>query len=88
MKHGMVKGLMTGMLIGGAAATMFGVMNWQTERRWNQQMRKGGQWLSEKADSLKEAIDKAYAAVEKIHFDNAYYRHDIGARAMKAAAEV
>ncbi|MBQ2960225.1 MAG: phosphoribosylamine--glycine ligase [Oscillospiraceae bacterium] len=44
--------------------------------------------VTEKADSLKEAIDKAYAAVEKIHFDNAYYRHDIGARAMKAAAEV
>ena len=44
--------------------------------------------VTEKADSLKEAIDKAYAAVEKIHFDNAYYRRDIGARAMKAAAEV
>ena len=44
--------------------------------------------VTEKADSLKEAIDKAYADVEKIHFDNAYYRHDIGARAMKAAAEV
>jgi len=44
--------------------------------------------VTEKADSLKAAIDKAYAAVEKIHFDNAYYRHDIGARAMKAAAEV
>ena len=29
-KHGMVKGLMTGAIIGGAAATMFGVMNWQT----------------------------------------------------------
>jgi len=29
------------------------------------------------------ARDKCYAAVEKIHFDGAYYRHDIGAQAMK-----
>ncbi len=35
-------------------------------------------------DSLAEAIDAAYAKVEKIHFDNAYYRRDIGARALKA----
>lgn len=48
----MVKGLMTGMLIGGAAATMFGVMNWQTERRWNQQLRRGGRWLSHKTDEI------------------------------------
>ena len=39
------------------------------------------------APSLKEAIDGAYALVEKIHFDNAFFRHDIGARAMKAATE-
>ncbi|HEX3040206.1 MAG TPA: phosphoribosylamine--glycine ligase [Caproiciproducens sp.] len=26
----------------------------------------------------KEALDKAYSAVEKIHFDGAHYRHDIG----------
>jgi phosphoribosylamine--glycine ligase len=36
------------------------------------------------ADSLTGAIDKAYAQVEKVHFDNAYYRHDIGARALRA----
>ncbi|MBQ8507934.1 MAG: hypothetical protein IJ466_10960 [Clostridia bacterium] len=52
MKSGTMRGLMTGMLIGGAAATMFGVMNWQTERKWNQKMRKGGQWVSQKADDL------------------------------------
>ena len=32
---------------------------------------------------LKSAVDGAYALVEKIHFDNAFYRHDIGARALK-----
>ena len=39
------------------------------------------------APSLKEAINGAYALVEQIHFDNAFFRHDIGARAMKAATE-
>ena len=37
------------------------------------------------ADSLKEAISASYAAVDKIQFENKYIRHDIGARALKAA---
>ncbi|MDO5449064.1 MAG: phosphoribosylglycinamide synthetase C domain-containing protein, partial [Clostridia bacterium] len=36
------------------------------------------------APTLEEAIDKAYAAIKTIHFDNAYYRTDIGQRALKA----
>ena len=36
------------------------------------------------ADSLPAAIEDAYQLVEQIHFDNAYYRHDIGAKALKA----
>ncbi len=36
------------------------------------------------ADRLEEAIHASYAMVEKIDFENAYYRHDIGARALKA----
>ena len=28
--------------------------------------------------SQEEALEKAYAAVEKIHFDGVHYRHDIG----------
>ncbi len=35
-------------------------------------------------DTLKDAVDNAYKAVDKIHFANAFYRHDIGARALKA----
>ena len=35
------------------------------------------------ADTLKSAIDNAYDNVSKISFDNAYYRKDIGKRAMK-----
>ena len=36
------------------------------------------------ASSLEEAIDKSYKAVDKVHFGNAFYRHDIGAKALKA----
>lgn len=36
------------------------------------------------APDLKEAIDRAYANVQKVHFDNAYCRRDIGQRALKA----
>lgn len=36
------------------------------------------------ADTLKEAIDKAYAEVDNVTFENAFYRHDIGQRALKA----
>lgn len=36
------------------------------------------------ADSLKDAIREAYAMAETIQFDNHYYRHDIGARALEA----
>jgi len=39
------------------------------------------------ADTLKGAIEKSYNEVKKIHFDNAFYRNDIGARAMKALEE-
>ncbi len=35
---------------------------------------------------LKRALRSAYAAVEKISFDGAFYRKDIGQRALKAAA--
>ncbi|MDR0952212.1 MAG: phosphoribosylamine--glycine ligase [Oscillospiraceae bacterium] len=36
------------------------------------------------ADTLPEAIDKAYAAVGQIHFENAFYRKDIGKKALEA----
>ena len=46
----------------------------------------GGRVLGvvETADTLPEAIRKAYSQAEKIHFSNAYCRKDIGARALKA----
>lgn len=36
------------------------------------------------ADTLQEAIDSSYKMVEQIRFDNAFYRHDIGQKALKA----
>ena len=40
--------------------------------------------VTELAATLPEAIEKAYADVEKISFENAYYRRDIGKRALEA----
>ncbi len=39
------------------------------------------------ADDLKTAIEKAYTKVETVTFDNAFYRKDIGQRALKAYGE-
>ncbi len=46
----------------------------------------GGRVLgaTEIADSLENAISGAYKLVSQIKFDNAYYRNDIGQRALKA----
>lgn len=45
----------------------------------------GGRVLGvvETAENLKNAIDKAYETVSKVHFENAYYRKDIGQKALK-----
>ena len=39
------------------------------------------------ADTLREALDDAYSAVEQIHFDKMMYRHDIGRRALLAGED-
>ena len=38
-------------------------------------------------DTLASAIEASYKKVDKIHFDNKYYRHDIGQRALRANKE-
>ena len=40
--------------------------------------------VTETAETLEDAIKKAYESVHKIHFDNAFYRKDIGQRALSA----
>lgn len=39
--------------------------------------------VTEVADTLQEAVDKAYATMKTVHFDNMYYRKDIGAKALE-----
>jgi len=39
-------------------------------------------------DTLKESIEKAYEQTKKVTFANAYYRNDIGAKALKIAEEM
>ena len=39
------------------------------------------------ADTLPDAIASAYELVNEIHFDNAFYRRDIGKRALRALEE-
>ena len=36
------------------------------------------------ADTLQNAVDGAYRLAQRIHFDNAFYRRDIGAKALAA----
>ncbi|HKM28577.1 MAG TPA: phosphoribosylamine--glycine ligase [Anaerovoracaceae bacterium] len=43
--------------------------------------------VTERGATLKEAIDKAYKAVKGINFENAYYRNDIGKKALEALEE-
>ena len=39
--------------------------------------------VTDTADNLKDALNNAYKNVQKVHFDNAFYRKDIGAKAME-----
>lgn len=43
--------------------------------------------VTAKGRTLKAAIDNAYAGVERIGFENAHYRKDIGQRALKALSD-
>lgn len=40
--------------------------------------------VTERGGDIKEAIEKAYKSVEKVSFNNAYYRKDIGQKALAA----
>ena len=43
--------------------------------------------VTARGDDLYTAIQNAYKDVKKVHFENAFYRNDIGARALKAFAD-
>ena len=52
-------------------------------------MTSGGRVLgvTAEAEDLKAAINKAYEYTAQVKFDNAYYRKDIGKRALAALTE-
>ena len=56
------------------------------EEKDGQLLTNGGRVLGAVAvgDSLRQAVDAAYDLAERIHFDNAFYRRDIGRRALEA----
>ncbi len=39
--------------------------------------------VTARGPALRDALDRAYAAVEKIHFEGMHFRRDIGARALQ-----
>lgn len=57
-----------------------------TELQDNKLVTSGGRVLGVTAlgDTLENALKKSYDAVEKIHFEGAHYRRDIGKRALEA----
>lgn len=56
-----------------------------TKRADDQLLTSGGRVLgvTARGDSLRQAADRAYAAVERIHFDGMQHRSDIGHRALR-----
>jgi phosphoribosylamine---glycine ligase len=71
----------------GQAAAIDGVKVFHagTSKRDGEFYTAGGRVLgiSARAPELQTAVERAYRACEKIHFDGAHYRKDIAARAMK-----
>ena len=65
MRSGTVKGMVAGALLGGAAATLFGVMNWRTERKWCLQAQRVGDKMARKAGEVLGEIDKISASLGK-----------------------
>jgi phosphoribosylamine---glycine ligase len=76
----------------GAAAQIPGVQIFHagTAQAGGQLVTAGGRVLgvTAAADSLEEALDRAYRAIDEISFEGIYYRRDIGRRALKGAAHV
>ena len=81
-KGKVITGLENGQLPGGEAV----VYHAGTALKDGQLVTAGGRVLgvTATADTLKEALEKAYAASEQIHFDGLHKRTDIGARALAA----
>lgn len=81
-KGKVISGLKNGQLLGADAV----IYHAGTDQKGGQLVTSGGRVLgvAATADTLKAAVDKAYAAVEGIAFEGLHKRNDIGARALAA----
>ena len=81
-KGKVISGLKKGQLSGADAV----IYHAGTDQKGGQLVTSGGRVLgvAATADTLKAAVDKAYAAAEGIAFEGLHKRHDIGARALAA----
>lgn len=52
MNTGMMRGVITGAILGATAATAFGVMNWEREKQWKNQAMRMGKNMLDKADKM------------------------------------
>ena len=48
MKRGWIKGMIAGAVLGASAATVYGMMNWQVERKLGRAAMNAGRTMSEK----------------------------------------
>lgn len=51
MKAGVIRGMIAGSVIGASAATLYAMMNWQTERKLGRAAVNVGKAISEKAQN-------------------------------------
>ena len=75
----------------GSAESMAQIFHSGTARNTDGQLiTAGGRVLgvSCTADTLREAIERAYKAAEEVHWDGMFYRRDIGKRAMEIIEEI
>ena len=81
-KGKVISGLKNGQLLGADAV----IYHAGTDQKGGQLVTSGGRVLgvAATADTLKAAVDKAYAAAEGIAFEGLHKRNDIGARALAA----
>ncbi len=51
MSNGWLKGMVTGAILGASAATVYGMMNWQVERKLGRAAVNAGKTISEKTQN-------------------------------------
>ncbi len=52
MKKGWVRGMIAGAMLGASAATVYGMMNWEQERRMGRFMMNAGHAIAHKAGKM------------------------------------